>query len=492
MTSPRMYGRWEKPRSAGFFGMTWGVSMLALALLITVMATFMITRSIPTTLIVLGCAAMGFTPLVITVDGRTGWETAVLRVQFAAAKARGELLYRSGRFSRIPGVARLAGLLADSRLAEWETPGGKRFAVVHIRRTDHCTVVLRVLPRGKELVDQAQIDAWVGEYGHFLASQSRGGEVVAVTSVLENVAETHLKQRREVARLVRPQAPQFAAAVMREAAADIGGVGVRIEARIAITYRAIGTSRKTRQDLPEQAREIGQRLQGVLSQLARAGLPATPLQAWEVLGLVRSRYDLAAQRDIEAAGPAITDTQSWDSVGPIAHEDRWDHLVHDGARSITWEMDVPPRGAVLETGLEELLRPRADVPRKRVAIVYRLHSAAEATDLVDSDFRDALAAEQTERGIASAAASIRVDNTRAARQEQARGAGLTRFGVLVTVTDVLDADLPGIEASVRTMTAASRLRVRRCYGSQAAAFAASLGIGLILPEHTSISRRFSA
>lgn len=487
----RMYGRWERPRSAGFFGLTWGVSMLGLALIITVMVGFMITRSLSVAASLVLVSALVFTPLAITRNGRTGWEIVVLRIQFAAAAARGEHVYQAGRFSKIPGIAKLPGLLADSRLSEYETAGGKRFAMIHIRRSDHYTVVLRVIPRGKELVDQTQIDAWVEGYGQFLATQSRGGEVVAVTAVLDNVVETRLKQAREVARLVRPDAPAYAKAVMREAAADVGGVGVRIEARIAITYRAIGKGR-IRRDEAEQAREIAQRLQGVLSQLARAGLPATPLQAWEVLGLVRTRYDLASQRDVEAAGAEIVRTQSWDSVGPLAHRDRWDHYLHDGARSITWEMDAAPRGAVMETVLEELLRPRADVPRKRVAIVYRLHSAAEATTLVDSDFRDAVAAEQTERGIASASARIRVGNTQASREEQARGAGLTRFGVLVTITDHLEGDLPGIEASVKAMAAASRLGVRRCYGSQAAAFAATLGIGLILPEHISISERVSA
>ncbi|MFI6956635.1 SCO6880 family protein [Nocardia sp. NPDC050408] len=486
----RMYGRWEKPRSAGFFGLTWGASMFGLALVITVMVGFMLTRSLTAAGVLVSGGALVFIPLVVSRNGRTGWELIVLRTQFAMARARGELVYRSGRFSRIPGTSRLPGLLADSRLSEYETAGGKRFAMIHIRRTDHYTVVLRVIPRGKELVDQSQIDTWVEGYGQFLATQSRGGEVVAVTAVLENVVETRLRQRREVARLVRPDAPAYAKAVMREAAADIGGVGVRIEARIALTYRAIGKGRIRRDDA-EQAREIGQRLQGVLSHLARAGLPATPLHAWEVIGLVRTRYDLAAQRDVESAGATITTTPSWDTAGPIAHADRWDHYLHDGARSITWEMDAAPRGAVLESGLEELLRPRADVPRKRVAIVYRLHSAAEATKLVDSDFRDALAAEQTERGMASASASLRVGNTNAARQEQARGAGLTRFGVLITVSDHLEADLPGIEASVRGMSDASRLGVRRCYGSQASTFAASLGIGLILPEHTSISKRVS-
>ncbi|MFD6106226.1 SCO6880 family protein, partial [Nocardia salmonicida] len=246
--STRMYGRWERPRSAGFFGLTWGVSMVGLGLVVMIMAAFLITRSVSISAgLVVGALAV-FAPLALTIDGRTGWEWALLRVQFAAARNRGELLYRSGRFARIPGIAKLPGLLADSRLSEYETAGGRRFGMLHIRRSDHYTVVLRVIPRGKELVDQPQIDAWVEGYGQFLAAQSRGGEVVAVTAVLDNVVETRLKQGREVTRLVRPQAPEFARAVMAEAAADTGGVGVRIEARIALTYRAIGKGRVRRNE----------------------------------------------------------------------------------------------------------------------------------------------------------------------------------------------------------------------------------------------------
>ncbi|WP_067666069.1 SCO6880 family protein [Nocardia miyunensis] len=484
----RMYGRWERPRTAGFFGLTFGASMLGIGLVIAVMLGYMATRSLPLTGLQIMGSAVLFVPMVITRNGRTGWEILILRTQFALAGARGERIYRAGRFSRIPGTSRLPGLLADSALTEYETPGGARFGLIHIRRTDHYTVVVRVIPAGEELVDQPQIDSWVEGYGQFLAAQGRSGEVVAITSVLETVRETRLKQRREVARLLRPDAPEYAAEVMAEAANVTGGQ-VRIEARIAITCRARG---KLRRNQPEQAREIGQRLQGVLSQLARAGLPGAPMQAWELLGLVRSRYDVAAQDNIEAAGPDLVATQSWDTVGPVSALDRWDHYVHDGARSVTWEMDTAPLGAVHETVMKALLEPRPDLPRKRVAVVYRLHSAAEATEIVDGDFRDALAAEQTEPGgIASAAASIRVDNTRAARQEQALGAGLTRFGALVTVTARLDADIPTIAASVEAMSAASRLSVRRCYGYQASAFAASLGIGVVLPEHGSISKRMS-
>ncbi|RBO85325.1 SCO6880 family protein [Nocardia puris] len=484
----RMYGRWEKPRSAGFFGLTWGVSMFGLGLIIAIMVLFMASPPMPVLGTAIVTAALVFTPMAVTYRGRTGWELALLYGQYVLAAATGETLYRAGRFSRLPGRAKLPGLLADSRLCEYETPGGRRFAMLHIRRTDHYAVVLRVMPRGQELVDQSTIDAWVEEYGQMLAAQSRSGDVVAITSVLESVVETRLRPQREVAALVRDDAPDYARHVMAEAVTDTGGPGVRVEARIAITYRPMGRGR-IRRDEAEQAREIGRRLQTVVTQLARAGLPARPMRAWEVMALVRSRYDLASQRDVETAAESITETQGWDSVGPIAHDDLWDHYRHDGGCSITWEMDEAPRGAVNERVLEELIRPRLDVARKRVAIVYRLHSAAEATTLVDNDFRDAVAAEQTERGIASASARIRVTNTAASREEQARGAGLTRFGALITVTDRLDADLPGIEATVAGMSAASRLGVRRCYAAQAASFAASLGVGIVLPEHASTPRR---
>ncbi|MBF6215948.1 hypothetical protein IU487_33660 [Nocardia puris] len=486
MTTERLYGRWERPRSAGFFGLTWGATLLGLGLVIMIMVTVMVTRSIAVVAVVVAAAAAAFVPTVVTVGGRTVWEMASLRTQFALARARGETEYRAGRFSRVPGAARLPGLLASSRLVEFETPGGYRFGMIHLPRLHHYSVVFRVQPQGQDLVDQAQIDAWVAGYGQLLAAAGRDGEVVAITSVVESVVETHLRHRREVAQMVRPDAPEVARTVAQQAAA-LGGIGIRTEARIAVTWRAIG---RGRHDVAEQAREVATRVQAVLSDLANAGLPATPMPAWEVTALVRSRYDLAAQTDIEAAGPASN--LSWTSAGPVAQSEQWGHLVHDGARSITWEMDAAPAGPVTETVLAALLRPRTDVPRKRIAVHYRPHPADEAVDIVDSDYRDALAASQTERGIASAAASIRVDNTGAARREQALGAGLVRFGLLITVSDRADADMPGIEPTIQAMATAARLGVRRCYGSQAAAFAAGLGVGVVLPEHATIRKRLSS
>lgn len=71
--------------------------------------------------------------------------------------------------------------------------------------------------------------------------------------------------------------------------------------------------------------------------------------------------------------------------------------------------------------------------------------------------------------------------------EVARGHGLTRFGILITVTQpVGSADVPRVDALVRDLSLQSQLQVRRSFCWQSAAFWSSLGVGVIPPEHTTI------
>jgi hypothetical protein len=65
-----------------------------------------------------------------------------------------------------------------------------------------------------------------------------------------------------------------------------------------------------------------------------------------------------------------------------------------------------------------------------------------------------------------------------AAREEAEGAGLGRFTLYVTTT-VTDPELVGAAvADVEQRAAAARLRLRRLWGSQAAGFAATLGLGI--------------
>ena len=58
--------------------------------------------------------------------------------------------------------------------------------------------------------------------------------------------------------------------------------------------------------------------------------------------------------------------------------------------------------------------------------------------------------------------------------------------MLVSATVQDPANLARAAETVDQLGRASRIQLRRCYGSQAASFAACLGVGVILPAHVSV------
>ena len=79
--------------------------------------------------------------------------------------------------------------------------------------------------------------------------------------------------------------------------------------------------------------------------------------------------------------------------------------------------------------------------------------------------------------------SLAVRAAAATAAEEASGAGLVNFAMLVTAT-VTDVDrVAEAKAAIDTLAATARLRLRVVHGAQPAAFAAALPLGLILPKH---------
>ena len=74
----------------------------------------------------------------------------------------------------------------------------------------------------------------------------------------------------------------------------------------------------------------------------------------------------------------------------------------------------------------------------------------------------------------------------ATAQEEASGAGLVNFGMLVTATVIDAAHEADAKAAIDNLSATARLRLRIVHGSQDSAFAAALPLGLVLPKHLRI------
>jgi hypothetical protein len=130
--------------------------------------------------------------------------------------------------------------------------------------------------------------------------------------------------------------------------------------------------------------------------------------------------------------------------------------------------------------LAALLNAHNSLARKRVTMQYRPHSPTSAATIADRDVRTAKSRAESRKGEVRATESLAVAMARQTADEQAAGAGLVRFSMLVTVTVPQAAGLEAASHVIDQLAATSRVRLRPATGTQAGSFAACLGIGMVL------------
>ncbi|MEV4003521.1 SCO6880 family protein [Actinomadura sp. NPDC049753] len=476
------YGNWRKPVSPGIgrLGLAGTLILMIGLIVITLVATLSLMLAL------FGAVALGVVmlPLIIQdAHGRTALQSLTARVTWWSGRSQGWHLYRSGPLSVVPhGTCRLPGLLAQSRLVEGRDSYGRPFALVMVPSTKHYTVVFECNAEGAALVDQTQIDTWVSHWGQWLASLSYEPGLAAASVTIETAPDTGTRLREEIYANTDPNAPELARQALDEIVWNYPVGSARVSTRIAVTYTALPQLGGKRRDQDAMVREIGMRIPGLISGLAMTGAgSARALTAKELARAVRIAYDPDAQQVLEA-----TEDQEirWEDAGPVAAQESWDHYVHDSGCSITWGMSEAPRGEVLSNVMTGLVAPHHDIARKRVTFLYRPHDPASAARIVERDRRDS----RFRLDGASSAARNEIDVIKSDQSalEEARGAGVIRFTVLVTATVRSAEELPVAAAAVDTLTGPARLRLRQMYGSQASAFAAALPLGIVIPDHLQV------
>lgn len=487
-TRERTYGNWRQPRSPGL----WNLGLLGTAVLMAgsiVAIITMATLGLVAALAVLIALGLGLTSLMVRDrHGKTGLELIATRVGWWRSRTRGSHLYRSGPLGRTPwGTCQLPGLLAQSRLSEAHDAWGRPFALLELPSMGHFSVVFATEPEGASLVDQEQIDIWVARYGEWLAALGDEPGLIAAAVTVETAPDTGRKLRQLVEAKIDPNAPELAQRVLGEVidSAPVGSATIRVW--VALTFAA--STRGHRRDAEEMSRDLAARVPGLTQRLGGTGAGgARPMTAQELCEVVRGAYDPDAARTIEEAySCGTTPMLRWNDVGPAAAEASWTSYRHDGATSVSWMMSAAPRGEVHSSVLLKLLAPHRDIGRKRVTIIYRVLDPGVAARTVEADKRNA----DSRVSFATRPSEHVLREQRAAlvtAQEEARGAGLVDFGMIVTATvdGATSDEVAMAEATVENLAATARIHLRRVYGSQDAAFAAGLPLGLVLARHLKV------
>lgn len=479
------YGNWRRPRSPGLGRLGLGGTIALFSGLILVIIGMAINFVIG---LVFGLVVAVFMAPLWVRDrwGRNGYEAMAEQVGWVRQRRSKRHLYVAGPLSRTPVTkCALPGLAARLEASEAHDAHGRPFVVLHHPRPGHVSTVMECSPSGDALVDPDDIDQWVAGWGAWLAGLAHEAGVVGAQVSVETAPDTGVRLRQSVESRLSPNAPELASATMREVIATYPGGSPSTTCRVAITWtRARANAR--RRTVDDMAVEIGSRLPELCTGLAIAGAGAArPMSLGELSAAIRVAYDPEVATVVdEAGGAGLVD---WDDAGPVSAEERRGAYLHDGATSVSWVMGEAPRGAVRSSILRRLLAPHREIARKRVTLLYRPHSPGDAAQIVDNDVVDAMF-QATQRKVTRARDSLVVRAAAKAAEEEALGAGLVRFGMIVTAT------MPGLDADavnrcvsvVEHLGLASRVRLRRAWRSQATTFTAGLPLGLVLPAHLAL------
>ncbi|GMA33654.1 SCO6880 family protein [Litorihabitans aurantiacus] len=484
----RTYGNWKRPTSPGLLGL----GMVATFGLLIALVFMVVLMTITNLLVGLAFGlAIAVVTVVLSLRDRHGLSIGnrlAQRFSFAYTRASRANLYRSGPLGRTPwGTHQLPGVAATTQLSEHEDSYGRPFALIHAPKVKTFTVVLASDPDGGALVDQDTVDFRVAAWGDWLAGLADEPGLVGAAVTVESAPETGQRLAQAVQGRMDSNAPTYSRAVLEEVVQDYPSGSSTVRAYVSLTFQSDAMVLGRTLNPEEMGRELATRLPGLTSSLGLTGAGAClPATAAELCEVVQVAYNPVVARYFdEARAEGEVPDISWSEVGPSAHESAWGHYRHDSAVSVTWSMTGAPRGVVQSSILRSLLSPHRDIARKRVTMLYQPIDAARAARMVERDESNSVFAATAARRTTHRQAHA-VQSARATAAEEASGAGLVGFGMLVTATVTEPEKLPAAKAAVEHLGGAARLQLRPVYGSQHAAFAFALPLGLVPEKHSNV------
>ncbi|MBB1252532.1 hypothetical protein H3146_03970 [Streptomyces sp. OF3] len=491
MTSPvRLYGGWRQTRGIGLGDLTTGQSLILLALLVAAVAT----AAIDIRLLLYVGPALGVAAVLTALRwrGEPLLEALLTIARWRRGVSQEENLYASGVVTLHPQGHELPGLLAPIAILSCEDGEGGHYGMAWHRRSGHLTATLRVAAVSTALADQDAVDTWVAQWGAWLARLGHSPTVRWMTVTVDTAPDPGSTLEDYVSARLDPAAPPAATALMEDLVASSPAASAAVETRVSITFDP-ARSPEPCETFAEAVAETGRVLAGLQNALGSCGVTVLGrASAARLAGITRAAFDPASRPDVARAlalDPHTLQETSPDvllepgTAGPVAAREYRSHYEHDSGTSVSWVWSSAPRQHVTSEVLVPLLAP-ARYP-KRVTLAYQPHPAEAAADHLEKEvnaavFRTALRQRQQRAETATDVA----DRARAeqAAHEEAQGAGLGLYSMVVTTTVTDPETLPRAVAEVEQRAGTSKIKLRRAHWSQAAAFAATLPLGVYLPD----------
>jgi hypothetical protein len=470
----RLYGGWRRSRSVGLGSLDSRQTVMVVVAALAPIGTAAV-RGLVDAAVVSVPALVVASLAVARRDGGLVLDLVVARLRWQIASWRGQTLYRGQVFTSHPRALDLPGVLAPTKLLQAREPGRSDVGIVWNQATGLMSATVLLSPAGALLADAETVDRQVASWGQLLSGLADNPLIHHAAVTIELVPEPGTQLADHVHGRIDAEAPQLARDVLTQIVAAAPKGASCVAARLTLTLDPLRGTRT--RGVAEAVAEVMRAIGGL--PVASAGADVLRrATGTDLIRIVRTAFD----PDTAVIPSAEFDQLTWADTGPVTVSDEFDHLVHDGAYSVSWVLLEAPRQKVPHSVLLPLLSPGQH--RRRVTLCFRTLSREEAGLVLDREVNAAAAREEYRRRTKrDPTARDRADAERAARSaaEEAHGAGLVQFSMYVTATVTDPAYLVEARREVEQAAGLSRLRLRLARGGQAALFAVGLPCGIYPP-----------
>lgn len=476
------YGNWMPVRQAVIGGLTlpgWAILLggLLLMVLFIIRGLFFVGLGVMAVVLVFELVC------VVRFGGDSG-QTIATRLLSTISGARridrGEARFNSGLFSNLPAdsLTSLPGLLGGMEEIDGTDGTGQPFTLLHHKGVKTLTAVFECNPDGIDLIDSERVDADVALYGGWVASHANDSAIAGSVVIVDSALRSSAPLIEKVEGMLDPDAPAIAREHTMEAAHRLPSRYTETATWASVTWSINSLA----SNIDDAVAEVAAKLPYHREALRAAGGGSVRTATSERLATaVQIAYNPDRSAEIASdmlrghggdlrvseAGPEYFD----DSLGR--------RCLHEGVASMSVLVIQPPRIRIRETSLQPLFAPSDRFLRKRVAVFYRPVEPGKAVGMVEN-LNNTVSTVSTSKARQTARDRMALKHAQKLEEEVTMGAGITRFGMAVTVTfEPDDRSYREATAKLKSLLDSGSLRYRFCEWDSSAVFHSTLPLGIL-------------
>lgn len=439
----RTYGGWRRKRGLGLFGLTQFETLFMFIVVIAFLfilgrVTFLWLPSL-----IVGAALLA---TLIRVDGLPLWSILHQELKLLLSSAQGGGRFVSGYFSnyKAGSGSNLPGALAPTRTYSVTTDSGVPYGIVYNDALQLATVTWKVHPHTPHLADQNQVDIWVSSWHQFLASLGYIDQAAHVSVTVATATEPGAVVADNIEASKAANAPAVSLNLLNELARrETDGTTVS-STHISVTFDTRYGPAAREKDPVRKIEHVVGLITAMNRDIRTSGLASATLLSVAELAVVTKGAFVPSLRKplVGALRAGNTGALQWHIAGPAKAESTRFYYRHDNAITVAWTMKEAPRGHVTEEVLYNLMSP-GTFP-KRVTWVWNPTKAEDAARIIETERTLGEARRLVkDRGLKDETARDQYDRqmTDMAAADEARGAGLGDFTILVTTTMEVSPDI---------------------------------------------------